>query len=113
MDTRLAISHVQWQNNNLFIDYRIDKEKPVYVEEIYVDLFSALQSAYTLTSNVKGLYISVLYKDNGKNEVLIALSAERTKGLEEELAAVENKKEFLQTHTTITYGVLWKENLEK
>jgi len=111
-NTRLAISHVQWQNNNLFIDYKINKEKPVYVEEIYEDLFSTLQSAYTLTSNVKGLYISILYTDKGKNEVLIALSTERSNTLEDGLLHVEDKKEFLQKYTTITYGVLWKDNVQ-
>lgn len=111
--SQLAISHVQWQNNNLFIDYRIDKEKPIYVDEIYEDLFSTLHSAYSLTNNVKGLYISILYRDKGKNEVLIALSAERSQKLVEELIQATNKKEYLQKHTTITHGVLWKESIQR
>lgn len=112
-DTRLAISHVQWQNNNLFIDYRIDKEKPIYVEDMYADLFSTVKSAFTITSNVKGLYLRILYTDKGKSEVLIALSSERSESLLDRMGQVENKKEFLQNYTTISYGVLWKENLKK
>ncbi|RKD25698.1 hypothetical protein BEP19_01795 [Ammoniphilus oxalaticus] len=111
-DTRLPISQVKWQNDNLFINYRIDKEKPIYVEEIYDDLFSVLQATYTLTTNVKGLYVRILYTDKGEDEVLIALSSERSEELEAALGQSRQKKTFLQEYTTLSYGVHWKDNIQ-
>lgn len=111
--TRIPMAHVQWENNNLFIDFELDKDKPVYVDEVYDHLFSALESAYTLTNNINGLYIRIMYTEKGHNEVLIALSAERNEELVNHLGTVKNKKEFLQENTTLSYGVLWQENLRK
>ncbi len=112
-ETRLPLVHVQWQNDNLFVDYKVDKNKPIYVEDIYTDLYITLKSVYTLTSNVQGLYVRILYSEKGQNEVLIALSAERSGKLIDSLDSIKNKREFLQEHTTLSYGVLWQENFLK
>lgn len=112
-ETRLPLVHVQWQNDNLFVDYKVDKNKPIYVEDIYTDLYITLKSAYTLTSNVQGLYVRILYTENGQNEVLIALTAERTGEIIDSLDRIKNKRDFLQEYTTLSYGVLWQENFLK
>lgn len=112
-ETRLPLVHVQWQNDNLFVDYKVDKNKAIYVEDIYTDLYITLKSAYTLTSNVQGLYVRILYTEKGQNEVLIALSAERSGQLIDSLDTAKNKRDFLEEHTTLSYGVLWQENFLK
>ncbi len=112
-DTGLLLGHVKWENRNLFIDYKASMEKPIYVEDIYNDLFSVVKSAYLNVNNVEGLYVRVLYKEKGKDEVLIAVSAERTNLLLKALTETEDKKSFLQEYTTLTHGVLWKSKLQK
>lgn len=112
-ETRLPLVHVQWQNDNLFVDFKVDKNKPIYVEDIFTDLYITLKSAYTLTSNVQGLYVRILYTENGQNEVLIALSAERSEQMIDSLDSTKNKRDFLEEHTTLSYGVLWQENFLK
>ncbi|HJV46555.1 MAG TPA: hypothetical protein VJ824_12620 [Bacillota bacterium] len=116
LQTHVSPTHVNWQNNNLFLDYKVDAAKPIYVDDIYEDLYDSLQAAYFLTSNVQGLYVRVIYNEKGKNEVLIALSAERTKDLlmgMEQISSIEEKKGFLNEFTTLSYGVLWKEKIQK
>ncbi|MEW9669742.1 hypothetical protein [Ammoniphilus sp. 3BR4] len=112
-DTGLPISHVKWENGNLFIDYKAAMEKPIYVEDIYKDLFSAVRSAYLYTSNVEGLYVRVLYHEKGRDEVLLAVSADKSDTLLNALESVTDKKAFLQEYTNLSYGVLWKANIQK
>lgn len=112
-DTGLPISHVKWENGNLFIDYKAAMEKPIYMEDIYRDLFSAVSSAYLYTSNIEGLYVRVLYHEKGRDEVLVAVSAEKSDALLKALETVTDKKGFLQEYTTLSYGVLWKANMQK
>ncbi|WP_134698962.1 hypothetical protein [Ammoniphilus sp. YIM 78166] len=112
-ETRLALGHVKWENRNLFIDYKASMEKPIYVEDIYDDLFSVIKFAYLNVNNVEGLYVRVLYKEKGRDEVLIAVSAEKTNHLLKALTETEDKKSFLQEFTTLTHGVLWKTNFQK
>jgi len=116
MNTQMAITRVQWQNHNLSVDYKVTSEKPVYVNDIYEELYQSVYTAYLLTSNVQGLYVRVLYEEKGNEEVLIALSAERSNQLQEKLSSLSeemDKKALLHKLTNISYGVLWKEKIQK
>lgn len=116
VQTHVPMSHISWQNNNLFLDYKVDSAKPIYTDDIYEDLYESLQTAYLHTSNVQGLYVRVIYNEKGKNEVLIALSAERSDTILDGLgqrSSIQEKKSFLNEHTTLSYGVLWKEKIQK
>jgi hypothetical protein len=53
-ETGLTLGHVKWENHNLFIDYKASMEKPIYVEDIYNDLFSVVRSSYLSVNNVEG-----------------------------------------------------------
>ncbi|RXT13901.1 hypothetical protein [Ammoniphilus sp. CFH 90114] len=112
-DTGLPVTHVKWENRNLFIDFTVTMEKPIYVEDIYTDLFTTIRSTYLYTSNVEGLYVRVLYQEKGKEEVLIAVSAEKSDALLKALESTTDKKSFLHDYTTLSYGVLWKANFQK
>ena len=109
------ISHVQWQNNNLTLDFEVGVEKPIYVDDIYEDLFTSLRSVFLRTKNVQGLYVRFTYIENGKSEVLIALSMEKSNEIlntMQNISDVDQMKDFLKAHTQLYYGVLWKEKIE-
>jgi hypothetical protein len=108
------MKHVEWQNNNLFIDFKVDVDKPVYIEEIYEDLYSALNNNFRQISNVQRLYVRFVYESKGKDEVLIAMSSEKSKVQMEAMSKplnMEGKKAFLADNTELSYGVLWTEKL--
>ncbi|MBP1933457.1 hypothetical protein [Ammoniphilus resinae] len=116
VNSQMAITRVQWQNHNLSVDYKVTADKPVYVNDIYDELYQSVYTAYLLTSNVQGLYVRVLYEEKGNEEVLIALSAERSNQLLEELSSVsaeKDKKALLHKLTNISFGVLWQEKIQK
>jgi hypothetical protein len=109
------ITHVQWVNNNLTLDFEIGVEKPIYVDDIYEDLFTSLRSVFLQTNNVQGLYVRFTYVQNGKSEVLIAFSTEKSGEIlntMQSIRDVDQMKDFLKGHTQLYYGVLWKEKIE-
>jgi hypothetical protein len=106
------LTHVEWQNQNLFVDFQVDLDEPIVVEQIYEDLYNTLSNVYLRTSNVKSLYIRFHYEKSGNKEVLIALSSDKSAELQEVLTQPRKmeKEEFLKKHTRISYGVLWVNN---
>ncbi|GAB7387504.1 hypothetical protein BSNK01_13410 [Bacillaceae bacterium] len=108
--TYYPIRRVKWENRNLFIDLALTPDKAKNEWEVYRDLANLVGLAFAETDNVERIFTRLL-RANEEEEVLVALSAERS-DWEEAAPVFRNEapdyKRALESFYEVQYGVSWK-----
>lgn len=108
------VERVKWNGSQLEVDLRIPQLSPLDNHRIYDDLYRMVELSFVRVNNVNEVNVRVLMEQEGKQVLLIAMSADRrqlNRSLPEKPDVLE-KIAIIEQNFRLYYGTFWKQNFE-
>lgn len=111
------ISFVEWRNQSLSIDLSVDKDETLEPIELYMDIYTLIQSTFLQTENVEFLLLRVYGVDDEQKEMIIYMLASRQLALHsaQKLDGIEstNVENYLTKTFNLQHLPKWAKWIER